>query len=178
MSTLTVALYIIWLQPLVSINYIDHVSAITSNFEVHSDDVIYSMDNNTKMHMQGTGNFVLSHRANSSSTWIIQWQTGFNNNGSIKSRPIFAVQVDGNIVVYKGENCTDCAIWSSNTARACCGIYHFFVHNNGYAYLLDANHNVAGFTTDPSITPFSDQSLYPSGTLTPNPTSQPTQNQS
>ena len=169
-------------------DYIDHIScAPSANAVLYPGDQIYSLDGNTRLTMSlanssQPGEWQLQQRPDSSGTfsqiWTTNSQAGSTNAATINHiHPLFAVQADRNIVVYQSGSCVGiCRGWTSNTAQSgtCCYIYHFFVHNNGYAYLLDDNYNVQ-FTTDPTIKPTASPTLYPTGSLlwTPNPTPQP-----
>lgn len=167
---------IINLRTTLSINYVDHVSCdVNSNFELKSitEDAIYSIDNNTRIVMQNDGNLVLSSRSDSLSDWRIKWQTLTYSNTINNNRPSFSIQRDRNLVVYGPKNCVryiDCNTWQADNACIGCDLqtYHFIVHNDGYAYLLDSNLNYAGFTTNSSFT------SYPASLLTSYPTSTPT----
>ena len=156
MASLLLFYYLSIFNPVTSTTYIDHVSAyFNTNFELLPNDEIYSLDNNTKFHMLNTGNFVLSSRADSSSTWIVQWYTGSYSDIITNWAPAFVIQVDENLVVYNPIDCNVCLDWHSDTASSPASTYHFVVHNGGYAYLLRIDYTFARFTTNPAISSYS-----------------------
>ena len=153
MTILIIWNFIFILSPIISINYINNVSCYTENFHLYStsQDTIYSLDNNTKITMQSDGDLVLYSRETVTSEWQFIWHTDtYNYDGST----FFAVQKDRNLVVYTSTGCTNCRSWQANIAcQSNCGngIYHFVVHNNGYAILLDEN-GISHFNTSQTMT--------------------------
>ena len=154
-------------------NYIDHVSCDGKvNFEMKPNDQLISLDGNTRLKMSNEGEWFLESRVNNSSSWVKVWSTYSYSDTITLGVPAFVVQADRNIVVYPGHGvCGSCHGWQADIHIPCCAIYHFFVHNGGYAYLLDEDYDFAGFTTDSSISPTTDPALYPASTLTSEPTS-------
>ena len=153
---------IIWkllllISPIASIDYINNVSCYRQNFYLYSitQDTIYSLDNNTKITMQSDSDLSLYSRETVTSEWQFIWHTDtYNYNGSTS----FAVQKNRNLIVHTSTECTHCRSWQANIAcQSDCGngIYHFVVHNNGYAILLDQNGQYASFTTNPTQTDYS-----------------------
>ena len=160
--------YFVYLQSISSTDYTDHVSCIESNFELHPMDRIFSLDKNTKFEMKTNGEWILQSRTDSTSQWSQLWSTNTPSSTITSIHPSFAVQRDANLVVYSAEG----SIWQANIALPCCETYHFIVHNGGYAYLLHSDYSFARFTTNTSITPTSDPTLYPPpAIITGNPTS-------
>ena len=149
-------------------NYTDHVSSLFA-FKPH--DQLISLNGNTRLKMSNEGEWLLESRANYSSSWIKVWTTYSYSDTITSGRPAFVVQGDMNLVVYNPTSCGECRGWSSGTWDKLITTYHFFVHNGGYAYLLDENHDYAGFTTDSSISQTNDPTLFPASTLTSKPTS-------
>ena len=104
--------------------YVDHVSRETGIVEILPGDALYSLDNNTRSYMLSNGNFVLQSRTDSSSSWIIRWQTGTYSDVITSGSPAFVVQGDRNLVVYTPAECNVCRSWQSDTAISCCSTYH------------------------------------------------------
>ena len=98
--------------------------------------------------MLSTGNYVLQSHSDSSSSWIIQWQTNSYSDLITTQNPSFVVQMDNNLVVNIPAGCSVCQSWQANQTTVCCATYHFIIHNDGYAYLLNNNNELAGFTTN------------------------------
>ena len=167
-------------------NYVDHVTVDGSNVELHPDDILYSQDGNTRLRMRPSssaqpGEWHLQQRSSSSSSFSEIWTTDSEvpSQYITSTAPLFAIQVDRNLVVYTPPTCSpSCKGWQANnvppSGPPSPQPWHFFVHNDGYAYLLDDNYDFAGFRTDPTIGPTSSPILYPAGTLTAPPTPQPT----
>ena len=165
-STLSVLLICILLVLSSSTDYIDHISCNGSNFYLTPNDQLISLDGNTRLNMSSNGEWMLQSRTDSSSSWIKVWTTNSHSDTITSNLPDFVIQRDRNLVVYTPNGCGSCYGWQANIAAVCCATYHFFVHNGGYAYLLDAHYNYAQFTTNSSISPTADPTLYPASTLT------------
>ena len=145
-------------------DYFDYVSCNkTNNFKLYgnTNDTIYSLYNNTKLTMQSDGNLILKTKINSSNSsddWIIVWQSGSYFTGtSTDEQPIFALQKDGNLVVYVNSNGKG---WQSDTIQLYWeyDYYYLIVNDNGYAYQLGpGSRQTIRWTTNPLI----NISIYP-----------------
>ena len=150
-----------------SINYIDHITCnkMSENFTLYPNDALLSLDKGTRLIMRYDRKWVLQSNINGS-FWKTIWETNSSSDTITSNRPSFVIHNDRTISVYIPTNCTKlCKEWKSNTYKNCCATYHLFVHNNGYAYLLNDSYHFAGFTTNNSIIPTSDPTLYPASLL-------------